>query len=139
MNFFEDLENAINDVKIGREDFVVIEFPEPIDDHCPACGEDKLTGSGENCPLNSKFDPKPPINKQLLFEQDVTNIKDAIDHYCDGPMTPTVAIARAMQIARRGCYPLFNGNDPITDALEEVLQGHGWLTNDDSHRGNYES
>jgi len=48
-------------------------------------------------------------------------VKELLDQ-TDGPVTPFIAIARAIEIARKNKYPLVGVNDPITNALYEVLQ-----------------
>lgn len=51
----------------------------------------------------------------------------AIDHYCDGPMTPFVAIGRACDLAASGDVSA----EAVANALDLVLRSYGWMTNRD--------
>lgn len=53
--------------------------------------------------------------------------RKAIDHGCDGPITPFVLIARACDVASRGdCHA-----HAVADALHEALESRRWLRDDD--------
>ena len=50
-----------------------------------------------------------------------TDVAKELTDPTDGPVTPFVAIARAIEIARKNKYPLVGIDDPIANALYEVL------------------
>ncbi len=55
----------------------------------------------------------------------IQQIKDRLNHGCDGPITPFVLISRATMLASsRTEFP-----ENIANALDELLTEYGWLTN----------
>jgi hypothetical protein len=99
------------------------------DDTCPACGEDKLTGSGENCPLNSKHDVEAEL-KKALYDRTLKRTLNNINRPPhDRPLTPYVAIHRAITEAWKARDQGNIGDiDAIAEALEQVLTDQGWLS-----------
>ena len=49
-----------------------------------------------------------------------------IDHNCDGPMTPLVAMYRACELAQGNYYDI----DICAEAALEVFEEYGWLMGD---------
>ena len=103
--------------------------PDLKNDVCPDCGEDKLTGSGENCTSNSKFDVIPPLNQQQRFFNSLVNdAVNEISHTTDGPLTPFVVINRAIRLAEETGTVAGFVVSPLSEALEQVLTDNGWLS-----------
>lgn len=50
-----------------------------------------------------------------------------IAHVCDGPLTPFVLIARAMDLAHNLDYDSRMSTDHISEALFDELTERGWL------------
>lgn len=46
-----------------------------------------------------------------------------IDHTCDGPVTPTVAIYRACKLASEHAYD----HEIVAEALEQVMEDNDWV------------
>lgn len=45
----------------------------------------------------------------------------------EGPVTPYVAIARAIKLGRAGTYPLIGIHDPVAEGLHNVLQTFSYV------------
>lgn len=56
-----------------------------------------------------------------LYADLISLCKEQIDHHCDGPMSPLVAINRACKLANT--YPI----EVCAEACEEVMVDYGWL------------
>lgn len=144
MNLFEDTVNALKyqqgPYRPGESPLALAVLaskpwkPNLVDDICPACGEDKLTGSGENCPLNSKHDPFSPSAvevelKKALYKRTFDDAINNIGFKHDGPLTPFVCIHRAVTMTwNRADCGRFDDIDAIAEALEQVLTDQGWLS-----------
>jgi hypothetical protein len=60
------------------------------------------------------------------IKDSIKKCKEDIDHGYEGPMTPLVAIVRAVELAGDKRYEV----EIISEALEEVLIEYGWLVED---------
>jgi hypothetical protein len=72
---------------------------------------------------------------QLSYMKEMTAAKGDIDHNCDGPMTPFVAISRAITLASTHSYDA----EVLANALDQILEEHGWLTDQTPTTGTYQS
>ncbi len=57
----------------------------------------------------------------------VNQVKDKLNHGCDGPITPFVLISRAIQLAAENDGEAFAYAENIANALDELLTEYGWL------------
>ncbi len=61
-----------------------------------------------------------------ILKSMIYRAKQDINHSCDGPMTPLVAMNRACSLAKANIYSI----DVCAEALEEVLLEYDWLVED---------
>lgn len=96
----------------------VVETP----DHELDCGLIRVETSRGQWPM-ILGDRIKPINEYV--DSQVAAAGRAIAHGCDGPVTPFVAIARSIELARKGSFPtirtLTGDTDPIAEALFEFF------------------
>lgn len=61
-------------------------------------------------------------------DAEIKKAEGRIDHLCDGPMTPFVAISRACHLSST----LVVHPEAVANALDAVLTRYGWLTDPDA-------
>jgi hypothetical protein len=64
---------------------------------------------------------KNNTNKIIIENNNIDLVKNELLDQTDGPVTPFVVIARAIEISRKNKYPLVGIDDSIANALYEVL------------------